>query len=202
MADLSPALVEATAAAWIGTPWAARQSVRGAGCDCIGLVRGVWRDLTGAAVPVPGWSPDWLADPAEPLAAALRNHAAPVRVTAARPGHVVAWRMSGRIAHVGILAAGGRVWHAPSHGRVRCDPLPSAPTSAWALRAHPRAITGPDNLATDDCVAVILPAPGGVVAEIILGLTGDVVAVTPVFPDARAALRALSPVFPYIESVE
>lgn len=201
--SLNPALVEAVAAAWVGTPHAPRQAVRGTGCDCIGLVRGVWRDLTGADVPVPGWTADWLADPSEPLAAALRGHADPVPVTAARPGHVVTWRVAGRVAHVGILAQGGRVYHAPTRGRVRCDAIRAPITSAWALRAHPEAVTGPADLTPDDCLAVIYPADaGGVVAQITVTETAELVAVTPIFPDVRAALRALTPVFPDIETME
>ena len=32
---------------WLGTPYVHQASCRGAGCDCLGLVRGVWRDLYG-----------------------------------------------------------------------------------------------------------------------------------------------------------
>jgi NlpC/P60 family putative phage cell wall peptidase len=40
--------VVAAARRWIGTPYKHQASVRGVGCDCIGLVRGVWRELYGA----------------------------------------------------------------------------------------------------------------------------------------------------------
>jgi len=39
---------------WLGTPYRHRASTLGAGCDCLGLLRGVWRSLYGdepAAVP-------------------------------------------------------------------------------------------------------------------------------------------------------
>ena len=35
------------ARAWIGTPYLHQASVKGAGCDCLGLLRGVWRELRG-----------------------------------------------------------------------------------------------------------------------------------------------------------
>lgn len=45
---------------WIGTPYAHQMSMRGQGTDCLGLVRGVWRQLYGAEpVEVPPYSPDW-----------------------------------------------------------------------------------------------------------------------------------------------
>nr|WP_238441088.1 hypothetical protein [Frankia sp. AgW1.1] len=36
-----------TARRWIGTPYHHQASVCGIGADCLGLVRGVWRDLYG-----------------------------------------------------------------------------------------------------------------------------------------------------------
>ena len=33
------------ARSWIGTPYVHQASVRGVGCDCLGLLRGVWREL-------------------------------------------------------------------------------------------------------------------------------------------------------------
>ena len=50
----------AEARAWIGTPYLHQASTPGAGCDCLGLVRGVWRALRGAEpATVPPYGPDW-----------------------------------------------------------------------------------------------------------------------------------------------
>lgn len=38
----------AEARAWIGTPYRHQGSLKGVGCDCLGLVCGVWRALNGA----------------------------------------------------------------------------------------------------------------------------------------------------------
>ena len=35
-------------ASWIGTPYRHQASLKGVGCDCLGLVRGVWRAVIGA----------------------------------------------------------------------------------------------------------------------------------------------------------
>ena len=32
---------------WIGTPYRHQASLKGVGCDCLGLVRGVWRNVIG-----------------------------------------------------------------------------------------------------------------------------------------------------------
>ncbi len=41
----------AAARAWIGTPYLRDQAARGAGADCLGLIRGVWADVTGKPAP-------------------------------------------------------------------------------------------------------------------------------------------------------
>ena len=42
-----PARVIAIARAWLGTPYHDQASLRGVGCDCLGLARGVWREVVG-----------------------------------------------------------------------------------------------------------------------------------------------------------
>lgn len=54
---ITRAEIVAEARSWIGTPWLHQASVRGAGCDCIGLIVGV-----GAALGVPE-AMQWLKDP-------------------------------------------------------------------------------------------------------------------------------------------
>jgi NlpC/P60 family putative phage cell wall peptidase len=38
----------AEARSWIGTPYHHQAALKGVGCDCLGLVRGVWRAVYGA----------------------------------------------------------------------------------------------------------------------------------------------------------
>lgn len=55
-----PERIVAEARSWIGTPYVHQASLKGAGCDCLGLVRGVWRAVTGAEPEVPPpYSRDW-----------------------------------------------------------------------------------------------------------------------------------------------
>ena len=42
-----PEVIVAAARGWIGTPYQHQASVKGAGSDCLGLLRGVWRELIG-----------------------------------------------------------------------------------------------------------------------------------------------------------
>lgn len=53
------ALVSA-ARGWIGTPYVHQAAKRGAGCDCLGLIRGVWAEVSATPlVHVPPYTPDW-----------------------------------------------------------------------------------------------------------------------------------------------
>ena len=55
-----PSAVLAIARAWLGTPYLHQASCKGAGADCLGLLRGVWREVVGAEPEtVPAYSPDW-----------------------------------------------------------------------------------------------------------------------------------------------
>lgn len=110
------------ARAWIGTPYMHQASVRGAGCDCLGLVRGVWREVIGAEPELPpAYSPDWAeARGRETLLEAARRHLAEITTDAALPGDVLLYRMraSGPAKHAAILVSGqavaGRMVHAYS----------------------------------------------------------------------------------------
>ncbi|MDZ4093305.1 MAG: peptidase [Paracoccaceae bacterium] len=45
---------------WIGTPYIHQGTVKGAGTDCLGLLRGVWRALNGPEPEiVPAYTQDW-----------------------------------------------------------------------------------------------------------------------------------------------
>ena len=123
---------------WLGTPYRHRASTLGAGCDCLGLLRGVWREVLGAEPEaVPGYTPDW-AEPgrSEELLAAAGRHLDAVARREARVGDVVVLRMreGGVAKHVGFLARSPlghlTLIHAYSgHGVVE-----SALTPAWARR--------------------------------------------------------------------
>lgn len=125
--------VVAAARGWIGTPYRHGGSCRGAGCDCLGLVRGVWRETCGAEPePVPPYGPDWSeAAGEERLWAAALRHMAPAGAGLAA-GDLLLFRMRAAAVakHLGIATGTGRFIHAYSgHGVVE-----SALTVAWARR--------------------------------------------------------------------
>jgi len=101
---------------WIDTPYQHQASVKGAGCDCLGLIRGIWRELYGEEpMAVPAYTPDW----AESLGEETLLHAAqsclsPIVKDAAKPGDVLLFRMAPRVPckHIAILSAPDRIIHA------------------------------------------------------------------------------------------
>lgn len=101
---------------WIGTPYQHQASVKGAGADCLGLVRGVWRALYGEEPePTPAYTPDWAERAgAETLLYAARRHLLEIPLRDAAPGDVLLFRMDSRapIKHAAILDEEQRIVHA------------------------------------------------------------------------------------------
>lgn len=108
--------IVAAARGWIGTPYRHQASLKGAGCDCLGLVRGVWRELVGAEPEAaPAYSPDWAeALGEETLMEAARRHLLEVPVGAAAAGDVLLFRMAAGVPakHCGIVTGEGTLVHA------------------------------------------------------------------------------------------
>lgn len=93
---------------WLGTPYMHQASVRGVGCDCLGLIRGVWRDLHGAEPEqIPAYSADW-SEPQgqERLWAAAARHLHDQGAGDPVQGDVILFRMrQGAVAkHLGIVS--------------------------------------------------------------------------------------------------
>lgn len=100
--------VVSVARSWIGTPYLHQASLRHAGTDCLGLLRGVWREVVGAEPEqIPAYSADWSeASGDEALLAAGLRWLVPRPVTLEAAGEVLLFRMRpGMVAkHLGIAA--------------------------------------------------------------------------------------------------
>lgn len=127
------ARIVAVARSWIGTPYLHQASVQGVGCDCLGLLRGIWRAVYGGEPEaIPAYSPDW-SEPqgAEVLMAAACRHLRKLEGAPMAPGQVMLFRMrrGGVAKHLGVISEvgdGPRFIHAyQGHGVVE-SPL-SAP---------------------------------------------------------------------------
>lgn len=123
----TPPAIVAAARGWLGTPYRHQASLKGVGCDCLGLVRGIWRELyAGEPEPVPAYTPDWAeAAGRETLLEAARRHLIEVALEKIQPGDLVLfrWRAGLPAKHIGILSAPGWMVHAHEGAVVAEVPL-------------------------------------------------------------------------------
>ena len=125
------------ARSWIGTPYVHQASVAGAGADCLGLIRGVWREYVGAEPEgVPAYTQDW-SEPQrdEVLWRATARFFAEKSGNELRAGDVILFRMrsSGVAKHLGIV---GRVDPEPTfiHSFAGHGVVENALSGPWRRR--------------------------------------------------------------------
>lgn len=113
---LDPHAVIDAALGWVGTPYRHQGSRKGVGCDCLGLVRGVWREVYGHEAEQPGpYAPDWAeAGGEDRLLAAARRLLIDSGETVPFPGAVLLFRWRPRMPakHAGIALDPDRFVHA------------------------------------------------------------------------------------------
>lgn len=140
MTPADPDRVIAAARRWLGTPYHDQASLRGVGCDCLGLARGVWREVVGAEpFPIPPYSRDWgESGPREILADGARKMMIELPVSEAPPGALILFRMMPRAIakHVGILTGRtGRTGPATFiHAYERLGVIEQPFTPSWRRR--------------------------------------------------------------------
>jgi NlpC/P60 family putative phage cell wall peptidase len=134
MRTATPKRVIAAARAWLGTPYHDQASLKGVGCDCLGLARGVWREVVGdEPFTIPPYSRDWgEAGPREVLAEGARSAMIEIAPEHAGAGALLLFRMAPRAIakHVGILTSADSFLHAYERLGVIEQPL----TLPWRRR--------------------------------------------------------------------
>ena len=127
---IEAAHIIAAARGWIGTPYRHQASVKGAGTDCLGLLRGIWRELYGEEPEsVPPYSQDWAETTnQETLHAALHRHLREIPLGEIEAGDIALFRMGARAPakHCGVVGEkDGRLTliHARANKRVSEEPF-------------------------------------------------------------------------------
>jgi NlpC/P60 family putative phage cell wall peptidase len=131
--SISREAIISAARGWIGTPYRHQASLKGVGADCLGLVRGVWREVMGDEPEAPpAYQPGWAEEGGlEAMAEAARRHLTEVPYTEYLPGDVLLfrWRPHLPAKHAGIACGGGHMIHAQEGAAVTEIAL-----SPWWLR--------------------------------------------------------------------
>ncbi len=101
---------------WLDTPYQHQASQCGAGCDCLGLIRGIYHHLYGAEpVPPPPYTPNWAEERGEEtLRQAAQTWLCEIPNGKAEPGDALLFRMSPNAPckHIAILSAPHIITHA------------------------------------------------------------------------------------------
>lgn len=136
---VSRAAIVAAARGWIGTPYRHQGSLKGAGADCLGLIRGVWRELYGTEPePMVPYSASWAEETRrETLFEAAARHMPRLGDDSLNGERLLARVQSGDLIlirvrdrgpakHAAILSAPGCIVHAYERHTVMETALPPA----------------------------------------------------------------------------
>jgi len=120
---------------WLGTPYRHQASLKGVGCDCLGLIRGIWLDIYGfAAAQIPPYAQFGRDEKgAMQLLDGAKQYLQPVQ-NATLPGRVVLFQLNKKIPprHCGIILENNNFIHAQErHGVVT-----TSMTTSWQRRIH------------------------------------------------------------------
>ncbi|MDD9910848.1 MAG: NlpC/P60 family protein [Ahrensia sp.] len=104
------------ARSWLGTPYMHQASLKGVGCDCLGLLRGIWREIEGAEPErVPAYSSSWAETGGrERLLEVAQSYFDPTDMETADLGDVLIFRMRPHSVakHCGIVSSPTHFIHA------------------------------------------------------------------------------------------
>ncbi len=120
---------------WLGTPYRHQASLKGTGCDCLGLIRGVWFDLYGTKAQKP---PPYTRFANDPDSAFQLLDAAEKYLVSRNPvpsaGLVVLFRIHRELPprHCAIFIEDNRFIHAQERHGVIITPL----SVSWQRRIH------------------------------------------------------------------
>lgn len=107
---------------WIGTPYHNMAAVKGRGCDCLGLLRGVHAEVTGELINTPHYRryPPRISTSVETLIKAADQHLIKLPTTIREPGVILIFRVHPKLIawHCGIMTTKTEMIHSHSGREV------------------------------------------------------------------------------------
>ena len=101
---------------WIDTPYQHQASAKQAGCDCLGLISGIWREIYGTQpMDIPPYTANWAEETGrETLLEAARSCLSPVSLEDTQAGHIMLFRMTqnAMCKHIAVRASEDTIIHA------------------------------------------------------------------------------------------
>lgn len=145
--DQAAARIVAAAREWLGTPYRHQGARKGVGCDCLGLVRGIWAEIYGSEPERPGpYAADWAESGGrELLVDAARRHCIEKQGLEIEAGDLILfrWRLHLPAKHAGIATAADRFIHAyQGHAVLESALVPQWRSRIAALFRFPDIPTG------------------------------------------------------------
>lgn len=140
--QFTPDAIINEARSWIGTPYHHQARIKHVGCDCLGLIIGIWENISQNKIYINcHYAPDWAecADN-EYFALKLSGYAQQINLHERQSGDVLLfrWRPSAIAKHAAILASEERIIHA--HERAGVHEISLSPwwqsRLAYVFRFH------------------------------------------------------------------
>jgi NlpC/P60 family putative phage cell wall peptidase len=153
------AAIVAHARTWIGTPYHHQASRIGAGTDCLGFIRGIYRALHGReAQSIPGYARDWAEGAGEEtMLAAARQHLVEIAPSDAAAGDILIFRYRQRyIAKHAAILVGSTIIHA-----IEGAPVCEVSLTSWWRRRIAGAFSFPGVAETSPAVITSPPRTVG-----------------------------------------
>lgn len=124
---LTTGLIIKKARQWLATPYTHQASLKHQGCDCLGLVRGIWREVIGSEPEeTPVYSSDWgEVGNRELLREVVEKHFIKSNQPNPAPADLLLfrWRKTSIIKHLGIMISNTHFIHAYEKSGVVESPL-------------------------------------------------------------------------------
>ncbi|MEM7619816.1 MAG: NlpC/P60 family protein [Pseudomonadota bacterium] len=118
---------------WIGTPYQHQVSLKGVGADCLGLIRGIYRELYNKDPEgIPNYSADWAeARHQETMLLGARCYLEEVSKSESQVGDVLVFRLRAHFVakHAGLLSFNNKMIHA-----IEQAPVSEVHLSPWWQR--------------------------------------------------------------------